>query len=138
MTEETKKKNNLGTYAVIMILAAVFLIIIAAMADHRENQFESQIDKQTQINVGIQNQIVNLENENHRLKKEAEEAALTFHTQEQALSVYRTLAEVYAFALEGKPREATEKLKEIDVAILTQEEKAAYDKLQKQLQLNVE
>ena len=138
MAEEKKKKtNNLGTYAVIMILAAVFLIIIAAMADHREDQFETQINEQNQINVGIQNQIVRLEDENYKLKKAAEEEAELSGAREQALTVYRTLSEVYAFALEGKPREASEKLKELDVSVLTQEEKEAYDRLQKQLQLDI-
>lgn len=135
MTEEKKKKSNLGTYAVIMVLAALFLIIIAAMADHREDQFETQIYEQTQINVGIQDQIVRLEDENYRLKKAAEEQAKVTGAQEQSLKVYRTFSEVYALSMDGKSEEAAEKLEELDVSLLTQEEKEAYDKLQEQLSL---
>ncbi len=137
LTEEKKKKNNLGTYAVIMILAAVFIIIIAAMADNRENQFETQINEQTQINVGIQDKIVRLEDENYRLKKAAEEQEKISEPRDQALTVYRTLSEVYALALEGKSKDAAEKLKEIDPSVLTEEEKAAYDTLQKQLKITI-
>lgn len=135
MTEEKKKKNNLGTYAVIMVLAALFLIIIAAMADHREDQFETQINEQAQINVGIQDQIVRLEDENYRLKKAAEEQAKISGAQEQSLKVYRTFSEVYSLSMDGNSKEAAEKLKELDISLLTQEEKEAYDKLQEQLSL---
>ena len=137
MSEERRRKN-LGTYAVIMVLAAVLLIIIAALADNREEHFENQINVQTQINTDIQNQIVRLEDENYKLKKEAEELKASSAAAEQAMTVYQTLTEVYALALSGNPHDATEKLKTIDTKTLTEEEKTAYDTLQKQLQLPLE
>ncbi|MBO5363997.1 MAG: hypothetical protein J6A56_00840 [Clostridia bacterium] len=139
MSEE-KRRKNLGTYAVIMVLAAVLLILIAAMADNREEHYEEQINQQTQLNVDIQNQIVRLEDENYKLKKETEALKTNSAEQEQALTVYQTLSEVYALALSGKEREAAErlKLKINDPSALTEEEKAAYDTLVKQLTLPME
>lgn len=136
MTEEIKRKKNLGTYAVVMILAAVFLIIIAAMADHREDLIETQIHEQTQINVGIQDQIVRLEDENYRLKKAAEEQAKVSAAQEQKVTVYQTISEGYALLLDGKTEDAIEVLKKLDGLTLTQEETAAYETLKTQFHLN--
>ena len=74
MSEE-KKYKNLSTYVVCMILAVIILIIFAAMADNREEQFEHRLNEKEQVNVSIQNQIVSLSDENYHLKKNAEETA---------------------------------------------------------------
>ncbi len=139
MSDE-KNRKKLGTYAVIMVLAAVFLIIIAAMADHREEHFEDQISQQTKLNVDIQNQIVRLEDENYKLEKEAEELKANAAATEQALNLYKTLSEAYELALSGDKKHATErlKLKITDPSVLTEEEKAAYDKLIEKFQLPIE
>ncbi len=134
MSEE-KKKKNLITYALVMILAAIFIIIIAAMADNREDQFESQLSEQTQINMGIQNRIVSLEDENYKLKKEAEEKDANLAREEQAAAFYQALSQIYRLSLEGNTEEAAASFLEIDETNLTEEQKAAYTTLQKQLQL---
>lgn len=133
-----KKKNNIGTYAVVLILAAVFVIIIAAMADNREDHFENKISEQYEINQGIQDQIVALENTNDDLKKSNETLTMTNTGLEKSISFYKTMNQIYILALEGKPIEASAKIKEIDIASLNEEEKAVYDTMQKQLQLPLE
>ncbi len=137
---DEKNRKKLGTYAVVMVLATALLIILAAMADNREEHFEDQINQQTQINVDIQNQIVRLEDENYKLAKEAEELKSKAALQEQALTVYQTLSEVYALALTGKEREAAErlKLKITDLSVLTEEERNAYDTLVNHFDLPME
>ncbi len=137
--QEEKNRNKLGTYAVVMVLATALLIILAAMADNREEHFENQINQQAQINVDIQNQIVRLEDENYKLTKEAEELKAKTAAQERSLMVYKTLSEAYELAVSGKHRNAAEwlKLKITDPSVLTEEEKAAYDTLVKQLKLTM-
>ena len=122
----------------VLVLATVFIIIIAAMADNRENQFETQITEQTQINVGIQNQIVTLEDENYQLKKDVGDLTTKVSDQEKAVTFYQTISQVYALALEGKPEEASKKLLEIDDSVLTEDQKTVYDTLKNQLQLPLE
>ncbi len=133
-----KKKYNIGTYAVVLILAAIFIIIIAAMADNREDHFENQITKQNEINQGIQERIVTLESDNYNLKKSNDELTSKNTALDTSLTFYKTIDQVYALALEGKPAEASAKLREIDPSALGSEEKAVYDTLQKQLQLPLE
>ena len=135
MTEERKSFKKVGTYAVVLFLAAVFLILIAAMADNREEQYEEQINQQAQINMDIQNQIVRLEDENYNLKNEMEELKGKSAEQEQGLMVYQTLSEVYALALSGKYTAAAEALAKLDPATLTEAQQAAYTTLRKQLKL---
>ncbi len=132
MSEE-KKRKNLGTYAVILILAAVFVIIIAAMADNRENLFEDQISQQTEINVGIQNQIVRLEDENYNLKKEIEELNGKTASQEKEIVFQQTLREIYTLVINGNTEEAKTKADSLDITSLTETQKDAYDLMKQQL-----
>lgn len=137
MSEEKKRFKNLSTYAIIMFLAAVILIIIAAMADTREEHFENQISQQTQLNMDIQNQIVTLEDENYKIKKELEDLKISNHTNEQGYNFYKTLSDVYSFYLQGKTSEAAKTLGTVDVSALNEEQKASYDTLQKLLRLPI-
>ena len=113
-----------------MFLAAVILIIIAAMADTREEHFENQISEQTQLNMDIQNQIVALEDENYKIKKELEEYKNSNQINEQGHLFYKTLSEVYMFYMQGKTSEAARTLGNIDVSVLNEEQKLSYDTLQ--------
>lgn len=133
-----KKKNNIGTYAVVLFLSAIFIIIIAAMADSREDHFENQISTQTKLTQGAQDTIVNLENENYNLKKEVEELKGKAADEEKALTFYKTMNSVSALALEGNSEEAKTMLQEIDPTSLTEEQKTAYDTLLSQLDPSVE
>ena len=72
MTKKEVAKGKISTYAVIMLLSAIIIIIIAAMADNREARFITEIEATNQTNMTIQNEIVSLKDENYALKNEKE------------------------------------------------------------------
>ncbi len=137
MSEEKKRSKNLSTYAIIMFLAAVILIIIAAMADTREEHFENQISQQTQLNMDIQNQIVTLEDENYKIKKELEDLKIKNQENETGFLFYKIISDVYTLYLKGKTPEAAKTLGNIDVSTLNEEQKVSYNTLLNLLKLPV-
>lgn len=66
-----KKKSNIATYAVVMIIC-VIIILIAAMADNREEEIGNRVMETEQTNASFENELVNLREENYKLKKEQE------------------------------------------------------------------
>ncbi len=137
MSDEKKGLKNLSTYAVIMFLAAVLLIIIAAMADTREEHFENQISAQTQQNIDIQNQIVKLEDENYKLKKDLEQIQGENQGNLSGHTFYKAMTQVYTLYLEGKTAAAAKTLGAIDTGILNQEQLSDYNLLIKLLKLPI-
>ena len=133
MSEE-KKYKNLSTYVVCMILAVIILIIFAAMADNREEQFEHQLNEKEQVNVSIQNQIVSLSDENYHLKKNAEENAKELETKNQEIQVLTAMKQAWQLAAQGDNAGAKEALAALEGLRLTEEQQAEYTQLQKQLQ----
>ncbi len=130
MSEEKRKFKNLSTYAVVMLLAMVLLIIIAAMADHREQHYENQIQQQEQTNLNFQNEIVKIKDENYNLKKELEQLKSEKESGEKNLTFYQSLQQAWALYGQGKEEEAREKIKNIPEDTLTQEQKEEIKVLQ--------
>ena len=125
LSEEKRKYKNLTTYSIVMVLAAILLIIIAAMADGREELFENQIIEQEQANASIQNEIVTLKDENYRLAKELETLKTKSAEQENDLVFYKTLQEVVTLAEQGKTADASAKLATLNTEGLNEEKKLA-------------
>lgn len=130
MTAQEKKYKNLGTYATIMVLAVIILIIIAAMADNREEAFrtqqeetvstiQSEVDRLSGDNQTIGTENENLKNDNEKLKKEVE--------------FYSSLISAWESYSQGDIKEANEKLLSINKDTLNEEEKTSYDILEKLL-----
>lgn len=67
-----KKKSNIATYAVVMIICVIIIILIAAMADNREEEIGNRVMETEQTNASFENELVNLREENYKLKKEQE------------------------------------------------------------------
>lgn len=65
-----KGRDNIFNYAVIMIICVIIIILIAAMADNRENEIDNRIIETKRANEAIQNEIVSLREENYELKSE--------------------------------------------------------------------
>ncbi len=138
MSEEKRKYKNLTTYSIVMVLAAILLIIIAAMADGREELFENQIIEQEQANASIQNEIVTLKDENYRLAKELETLKTKSAEQENDLVFYKTLQEVVTLAEQGKTADASAKLATLNTEVLNEEKKLAIKTLYEVLNLPAE
>lgn len=130
---DNKKIKNLGTYAIIMILSLVIIIIFAAMADDRESKFEDQIYEQTQTNVAIQNEIVKLKDDNYTLSKDLEKVKAELNTNTASMNFYKVMTSAWTLYNENKLNDAAVKMTEIDSSSLNEEEKAYYEKLLKLL-----
>ena len=130
---DNKKIKNLGTYAIIMILSLVIIIIFAAMADDRESKFENQIYEQTQTNVAIQNEIVKLKDDNYTLSKDLEKVKAELNTNTASMNFYKVMTSAWSLYNENKLNDAAVKMTEIDSSSLNEEEKAYYEKLLKLL-----
>lgn len=124
---EEKKRKNLGTYIICMVLAVIILIIFAAMADSREQHFENQIDEKEKANMHIQNQIVTLSDENYNLKQENEAQKKSLEEKQKELDFYQAMTDAWLYY----ERNETEKVKEIIHSInrenLTEEQKNTYE-----------
>lgn len=126
---EEKKRKNLVTYAVCMVLAVIILILFAAMADNREQHFENQINEKEQVNMNIQNQIVSLSDENYNLKKAAEENKKTIEEKDKELVFYQTVTKVWELYESGDTAGAAEAFAGIDLQTLTDTQREFYDAL---------
>ncbi|MBR5152032.1 MAG: hypothetical protein IKW60_00685 [Clostridia bacterium] len=131
MSEEKKKFKNLFHYTLCMILAVIILILFAAMADSREEHFETQIVEKERINSTIQNQIVTLTDENYKLKQENEEMKNKISQQETSLQIKESFNLAFTYYLDHKKEDAMKVLETIKDFSMTEEEKKTYTKLQK-------
>ncbi len=58
-----------------MIICVIIIILIAAMADNREEEIGNRVMETEQTNASFENELVNLREENYKLKKEQEKNA---------------------------------------------------------------
>lgn len=122
MSDEKKKYKNLATYAVVMALAVVVLIIFAAMADNREQNFETQLNEKESLNVSIQNEIVSLKDENYNLKNSSDKLEEDLKQATEEKDFYNALSDAWQLYGTDKKEEAAKKLEEINVDKLSEEQ----------------
>lgn len=122
MSDEKKKYKNLATYAVVMALAVVVLIIFAAMADNREQNFETQLNEKESLNVSIQNEIVSLKDENYNLKNSSDKLEEDLKQATEEKDFYNALSDAWQLYGTDKKEEAAKKLEEIDADKLSEEQ----------------
>lgn len=131
MQEQRKK---LFSYAIIMLVAAVLIVLIAYMSENRADMYESEITKnQTEIEL-IQSQLAQLTNENYELKKQNEKnmtAASDFEDYRIKLDIIKAAWEMHNA---GDNEGALLKLSELDRAALDDTSGAFYDSVMAQLQ----
>lgn len=111
---DNKKTGKLATYSVIMILMIIIVIIFAAMADNREEVFQSQINETSKTNVEIQNELVIVKDENESLKKEVETLKAKETEFSKKSEITDKLSEVWSIFESGNISEAKSKFSEID------------------------
>jgi hypothetical protein len=124
---EEKKRKNLGTYAICMILAVIILIIFAAMADNREQHFENQIDEKEKLNMSIQNQIVTLTDENYNLKQETQQKTVALEEKEKEVQFYQAMTKAWECYETKEAEEVKKIIDSIDITTLTEEQKNTFN-----------
>ncbi len=134
MPDEKKKYKNLTTYVICMILTIVILIIFAAMADNREELFESQIHEQEQVNLTIQNQIVSLTDENYSLKQEMDKQSQIISQQSEEIQFLTLLNETWMLIEKKQFQDAKTKAEQLKDFSMNEERKKSYQALVNALQ----
>ena len=134
MPDEKKKYKNLTTYVICMILTIVILIIFAAMADNREELFESQIQEQEQANLTIQNQIVSLTDENYSLKQEMDKQSQIISQQSEEIQFLTLMNETWMLIEKKQLQDAKTKAEQLKDFSMNEERKKSYQMLLNALQ----
>lgn len=125
MTKKEKQAKSLFTYAVILLIGVMIIIVIAAMADHREQVLNNNINEAKSTNAVIQEELIQAKDENYNLKNENE--ALKADSEE--LKKLDELNKVWNLYKEGKKEEALEELKKIPTDAMGETENAYYSAL---------
>ena len=134
LPDKKKKYKNLSTYVVCMILTIVIVIIFAAMADNREELYETQLNEKEQLNINIQNQIVSLTEENYSLKQEVEKQTQIISQQNEEVKFFTTMNEAWMLIAQNKQSEAKAKAEELKDFPMTKERETVYQTLINALQ----
>lgn len=129
MPEEKKRIRNLTTYAVIMLLSVLIIIVIAAMADSREETFENRINETEQANMNISNEIVKLKDDNYVLTKEKEKLTEELENQKGQTAFYQKIAEIWSQIMAEEFKQAEEAFKTIETEGLSEEQQRCYKTL---------
>lgn len=129
MADEKKKYKNLATYAVVMVLTVVVLILFAAMADNREQSYETQLNEKENINISIQNEIVSLRDENYELRNTNDKNKTELDKTKGELEFYKKVNNVWSLYYSGEEDKAAEAVKELLSEKLSEEQKTAANKL---------
>lgn len=127
MKPENEKNGKLATYATIMLLTAIIIIIIAAMADNREQKFKSEIDSTAQTNMSIQEEIVKIKDENYNLSREVERLEKSLSESIAKNEACAKISEALALCEEGDADAASEMLAEVDAGALDKSLSRIYD-----------
>lgn len=117
-----------------MILTIVILIIFAAMADNREELFESQIQEKEQANLTIQNQIVSLTDENYFLKQEMDKQSQIISQQSEEIQFLTLMNEAWMLIEKKQFQDAKTKAEHLKDFSMNEERKKSYQMLLKALQ----
>ena len=124
-----KQWKNLFTYAIIMLVAVMIVILIAAMADDREKELGAKINETEETYESAQRELVALKDENYSLKKENEKLNAAQADRNHYNMVLGQLTEVWQLYSTGNLDAAVQKLALIDTAGMDQVQKGYYDAL---------
>lgn len=120
MGKDKKGEKKLASYAIVLILMVIIVIIIASMADDRERTFQTQIDKTTQTNMTIQDEIVALKDENYNLKQQIDTLQPQAENNDKVAEQLPILNEIIQLFNDGKTEEANAKYAEINSAEISE------------------
>ena len=127
--EQSKKQKNIFSYAVIMIICVIIIILFAAMADNRENEIDNRIYQTEQANANIQNELVTLQSENDKLVKEAQEKDALISGYQNSENQISKLSQIWTLIQSGNIQEASDALYALDVTGFGENETAYYNAL---------
>lgn len=128
-TEKGKQWKNLFTYAVILLLGVMIIIVIAAMADNRERELDNRINETQQTNMSIQEELVALQDENYALQQENEALQAELDSRQLYIDKMGQLTEVWALYTSGNTEAAIQRLQTIKTDDMEVPQLAYYEAL---------
>lgn len=134
--EENKNQTNVLSYAVIMIISVIIIILIASIADNREKKIDNKIMETENYNQNIENQLVNLETENYKLNKTVEKLTSENEELKKYKSSYDIFTNVWNLYNLNDINGATTLVKQIDFTLLDENQKGYYTALCKLLNID--
>lgn len=131
-----KKKSNIATYAVVMIICVIIIILIAAMADNREEEIGNMVMETEQTNASFENELVNLREENYKLKKELEKNTTKSEENTKYLSELEVMTHIWSKINSGDTEGARQDIISLDTAAFDDNQKGYYEALCKLLNID--
>ena len=132
-----KDMKKLYTYAIIMIVCVIIIVLIAAMSETRIDNFQTEYEgkltaSQTEIEA-LEKKIAGLDEENYKLKEEAKKNLTLQSDIEKNNQALNDLTEVYRLIENGDTEKAKEKFNVIETNGFDNAALAFYGALEKLL-----
>ncbi len=124
-----KRQRNIFSYAVIMIICVIIIILFAAMADNRENEIDDRISETQKTNETIQNELVRLQDENYNLNKQIQQNETAASAYAVMTEQQNQLTEIKNLISAGNTDEAKAKIQSIDTSAFDENTSAYYSAL---------
>ncbi len=124
-----KKQRNIFSYAVIMIICVIIIILFAAMADNRENEIDDKITETQRTNETIQNELVRLQDENYNLNKQIQQNETAVSAYAVLTEQQNQLTEIMNIIKTGNTEEAKTKIQAVDTSAFDENTLAYYSAL---------
>lgn len=129
-----KKKSNIATYAVVMIICVI--ILIAAMADNREEEIGNRVMETEQTNASFENELVNLREENYKLKKEQEKNVSKMEEETKYKAVLEVMSNIWTKINMGDTEGAKQDIISLDSSSFDDIQRGYYEALCKILSID--
>lgn len=128
-----EQKKKLFTYAIIMLVAAVIIVLIAYMSENRVDIYEQQITKSESEVAASQAELVKLRDDNYELTKINEQYMTTASDFENYRVLLNTVKEAWDLHNAGDDEAAAKKLETLDRTTLDDTVGAFYDSVLSQI-----
>ena len=125
-----KKKSNIATYAVVMIICVIIIILIAAMADNREEEIGNRVME------SFENELVNLREENYKLKKEQEKNVSKMEEETKYKAVLEVMSNIWTKINMGDTEGAKQDIISLDSSSFDDIQRGYYEALCKILSID--
>ena len=131
-----KNKSNIATYAVVMIICVIIIILIAAMADNREEEIGNRVMETEQTNASFENELVNLREENYKLKKEQEKNVSKMEEETKYKAVLEVMSNIWTKINMGDTEGAKQDIISLDSSSFDDIQRGYYEALCKILSID--
>ncbi len=133
-----KDIKKLYIYAAIMLVFVTAIVLVVSLSENRIDNYQTEYENKIMVGQAqienLEKRIVELEEENHKLKQEIENK-LTIQTElDTQVQVMNDLTEIYKLIKDGKISDAKEKFSKIETNGFDDSSLAFYEAIKKILE----